>query len=125
MAANEDGPPVKVHVVNTVETTYTEPAPVEKRTVVRTYAVAQTPIEIGPISRKKIQTILTVTGANVYLCSSQTDAQQIGQGSYTGDIGDGAQLVAGIYPPILGSGQLWLVASQGTTNVSVITEYEC
>lgn len=108
----EANAPVKVQIVQE------EKAPVERRTVPVTVNVGQVPIPVAPLSNKRIQCILSVTAANVFLCTSQSQAQQVST-TYAA----GAQLIAGVYT-LQGTGEFWLVASQGNVPVGIISEYE-
>lgn len=108
----EDSPPVRVRIVET------EQAPVERSTIPVSFAVNQIPVMVAPLSNKRVKCILSVTGANVFLCTSQSQALNVST-TYNA----GAALVQGVYE-LNGTGELWLVASQGTTVVGVISEYE-
>ncbi len=108
----DESPPIKVQVVET------EQAPVERSTVPASFAVAQNPVMVAPLSNKRTKCVLSVTGSNVFLCTSQSQALNVST-TYNA----GAALVQGVYE-LNGTGELWLVASQGTTVVGVISEYE-
>lgn len=108
----DESPPIRVKVVQE------EQAPVERSTIPASYAVGQTPVLIAPYSNRRIKCILSVTGANVFICTSQAQAQNV-----TTTYNAGAALVQGVYE-LIGTGEFWLVASQGTTVVGVISEYE-
>lgn len=112
VAAKEQTEPILVKVVDT------ETAPVERRTTAITFTVAQVPQLIAPYSNKRIHLILSVTGANAFLCTSQAQAGQV-----TTTYNAGAALTTGVYE-IVGSGEFWIVASQGNVVVGVIAEYE-
>jgi hypothetical protein len=112
VAAKEQTDPILVQVVNE------QTAPVERRSVPVSFSVGQVPVNIAPFSNKRIKLILSVTGANVFLCTSQAQALQVST-TYNA----GAALVTGVYE-LVGSGEFWIVASQGTVVVGVIAEYE-
>lgn len=112
-------PPVKVTIVNE------QRAPVERRTQLSTYVPSTVPTEILPLSNKRIQAIINVvpvsTGntGQAFITKAQADALQVSASYNAGSIvGPGSFT-------IVGTGQLWLVAS-GATNyvVGVIAEYE-
>lgn len=111
-AEKEQPDPIKVVVVNE------QKAPVERRSVAVSFTVAQVPVNIAPYSDKRIQLTLSVTGANAFLCTSQAQAGQV-----TNTYNSGAALTTGVYT-LVGTGEFWLVASQGNVVVGVIAEYE-
>ena len=112
VAAKEQTDPILVQVVNE------QTAPVERRSVPVSFTVNQVPVNIAPYSNKRIKLILSVTAVNVFLCTSQAQALQV-----TTTYNAGAALAVGVYE-LVGSGEFWLVASQGTPLVGVIAEYE-
>jgi hypothetical protein len=119
MTAAKDQPdPIKVEVTNKVEVVNTQTAPLERRSVPVSFSVGQVPQLIAPLSNKRIQLILSVTGANAFLCTSQSQAGQVSS-TYNA----GAALQPGVYT-LMGTGEFWIVASQGTVVVGVIAEYE-
>ncbi len=111
-AAKEQTDPILVQVVNE------QTAPVERRSIPATFNVGQNPINIAPYSDKRIHIILSVLAVNAFLCTSQAQAGQV-----TSTYNAGAALAVGVYE-LVGSGEFWLVASQGNVVVGVIAEYE-
>ena len=111
-AAKEQTDPILVQVVSE------QTAPIERRTTAITFVVNQVPVNIAPYSNKRIKLILSVTAVNAFLCTSQAQAAQV-----TTTYNAGAALAVGVYE-LVGSGEFWLVASQGNVVVGVIAEYE-
>jgi hypothetical protein len=112
VAAKEQTEPILVQVVNE------QTAPVERRSIPVSFNVGQAPINIAPYSNKRIKLILSVTAVNAFLCTSQAQAGQV-----TTTYNAGAALAVGVYE-LVGTGEFWIIASQGNVVVGVIAEYE-